>query len=151
MNSFNELKRRTLAKVVSWRIIQTVSHTINGFIVSGSWMIGLNIAGWALVINSMLYWAHERAWNKWKWSRDVSIKVFSEHWRRSISKTLSWRILITISNFVIPFIVTGNLLMSLGFLSLATLLNMVLYWAHERGWNYVKWGKQVVEQQIEQP
>lgn len=141
MSSFNELKRRTLAKVISWRVIQTFSHTINGFIVSGSWAIGLNIAGWALLINSILFWVHERLWNKWQWARVVSKKIFLERWTRSISKTLSWRILITVSNFVIPLIVTGNLIMSLGFLSLATLVNMVLYWAHERGWNYVTWGK----------
>ena len=141
MTSFNELKRRTLAKVISWRVIQTFSHTINGFIVSGSWAIGLNIAGWALLINSILFWVHERLWNKWQWARVISKKIFSERYTRSISKTLSWRILITISNFVIPFIVTGNLIMSLSFLSLATLVNMALYWAHERGWNYVTWGK----------
>jgi uncharacterized membrane protein len=145
MNSFNELRRRTLAKVVSWRIIQTFSHTINGFIVSGSWIIGLNIAGWALVVNSVLFWVHERAWNQWAWARSVSKKIFSEQWRRSISKTVSWRILITISNFIIPLIVTGNLVMSLGFLSLATLVNMLLYWTHERGWDHVKWGKQIAE------
>ena len=145
MNSFNELRRRTLAKVVSWRIIQTFSHTINRFIVSGSWIIGLNIAGWALVVNSILFWVHERAWNKWSWARSVSKKIFSEQWGRSISKTVSWRILITISNFVIPLIVTGNLIMSLGFLSLATLVNMLLYWAHERGWNHVTWGKEIAK------
>lgn len=145
MTSFNELRRRTLAKVISWRIIQTFSHTINGFIVSGSWIIGLNIAGWALLVNSILFWVHERAWNKWAWARTVSKKIFSEQWGRSISKTVSWRILITISNFVIPLIVTGNLVMSLGFLSLATLVNMLLYWTHERGWNYVTWGKEIAK------
>lgn len=150
MSTFNERQGRSLAKVVSWRVIQTISHTVNGFITTGSWIIGLNIAGWALVINSTLYWLHERGWNRLQWARmqDGSQDTFLEKWTRSLSKTVTWRVLITISNFVIPFIVTGNLLISLSFLTLATLLNMVLYWAHERAWNYLQWGKQMRQEVI---
>jgi len=67
---------RTIIKTISWRILLTISHFINGLIVTGSIAIGLKIAGWSLVINSGLYWLHERIWNRVKWGK-VLVKKFS--------------------------------------------------------------------------
>jgi uncharacterized membrane protein len=139
---------RTLAKVVSWRVLLTISHFVNGYIVSGSWATGAAIAGLAAVINSVLYWTHERGWNFAQWNRKPTDGLmFFEGQPRTISKILTWRVLITASNFLIPFIITGSWGSAAAFLGIATIVNIGLFYGHERLWNRVVWGKTIKELQ----
>lgn len=141
---FNENHPRTILKVISWRVLITISHMVNAFIVTGSLLTGLKIAGLALVINSALFWIHERIWNIIQWNRRENQKLnFSEGQPRSISKIVTWRLLITVSNFVIPFIMTGSWGQAILFAGMATVVNMILYWGHERTWNWIRWGKKI--------
>jgi uncharacterized membrane protein len=145
MLNFTERHPRTIAKMVSWRVLLTISHIVNGFLATGSLLVGLKIAGWATVINSTLYWLHERAWNFFQLWRKESDRVFDEQEGRSAAKMITWRIAITASNFIIPFIVTGSWGSATLFAGLATAINMFLYYAHERVWNIVPWAKTVAE------
>lgn len=142
MIKFNETQSRSIVKSISWRILQTISHIVNGFIVTGSLLMGLKIAGLAAIINSILYWIHERVWNLNQWNRkpDENVK-FSEGQSRFLSKMISWRIIVTITNFIIPFILTGSWGEAALFTGMATLVNMFLFWGHENLWNRIKWGK----------
>lgn len=145
MTLFKETHPRSIGKVISWRVLLTVSHVVNGYIATGSLVTGLQIAGLAAVINSVLFWIHERGWNWAQWNRKpADEKKFVEGQPRTISKILTWRVLITASNFVIPFIVTGSWGQAVLFAGMATAINMFLFWAHERVWNRMTWGKLVV-------
>jgi uncharacterized membrane protein len=147
MTAFTESQPRSIAKVITWRVLLTISHIVNAFIVTGSIVTGLKIAGLAAVINSVLFWLHERVWNIIQWNRrkDDAIE-FAEGQPRTISKVITWRILITVSNFVIPFIITGSWGAAALFTGLATVVNMALFWGHERAWNLVKWGKKLSDE-----
>jgi len=142
---FEETHLRSIAKVVSWRVLITVSHMVNALIVTGSLLMGLKIAGMALVINSTLFWIHERLWNYFQWNRRKDERLeFREGQTRSISKIVTWRVLITVSNFIIPFIITGSWGSAALFAGMATVVNMILFWSHERLWNWVRWGRRSV-------
>lgn len=67
--------------------------------------------------------------------------IISESPKRSIAKSVSWRIVGTIDTIIISWIVTGTLSLafSIGLVELVT--KMVLYFFHERIWNSIKWGK----------
>lgn len=134
---------RTVVKVISWRVLLTISHIVNGFLATGSLLVGLKIAGLAAVINSVLFWAHERAWNIAQWNRKQQDgSVFVEGQPRTLSKIITWRVLITASNFVIPYLMTGSWGSAAIFAGMATVVNMLLFWGHERVWNKITWGKQ---------
>jgi uncharacterized membrane protein len=142
MKKYQETQLRSIGKVISWRVLLTTSHIVNTFIITGSIVAGLKVAGLAAVINSFLFWAHERIWNMAEWNRQAHDKLnFSEGQPRSIAKIITWRILITASNFFIPWFVTGSLGSAALFAGLATAVNMFLFWGHERVWNWVRWGK----------
>ena len=142
---YNENQLRSIGKTISWRVLLTISHIVNAFIITGSIITGLKIAGLAAVINSILFWLHERIWNIVSWNRLKNKKiVFSEAHSRSISKIISWRIIITINNFLIPFLITGSWQTGFLFLTSATVINMFLFWSHERIWNRISWGKNIV-------
>ena len=61
---FYEKAMRSLGKVVTWRILVTITNFVGGWIASGSWMVGLGVVSFALVVNSLMYYFHERAWNR---------------------------------------------------------------------------------------
>jgi uncharacterized membrane protein len=52
----------------------TITNFIAGYITTGSWKVGLGVAGFALVVNSILYYFHERVWNKIEWGKEQNKK-----------------------------------------------------------------------------
>ena len=64
---------------------------------------------------------------------------------RSLGKVVTWRILVTITNFFGGWIASGNPWVGLGVVSFALVVNSILYYFHERTWNRINWGKQAVE------
>ena len=62
---------RSLAKVITWRILVTVTNFVGGWLASGNPWVGLGVVSFALVVNSILYFFHERIWNRTDWDRTV--------------------------------------------------------------------------------
>ena len=71
MLKFYERIPRSLAKVVSWRILVTITNFLGGWLASGNPWVGLGVVSFALVVNSILYFFHERLWNRVDWDRSV--------------------------------------------------------------------------------
>lgn len=141
--NINETYLRTLFKTISWRVLLTISHLVNGYLITGSFSAALKIAGIATVINSIIYWSHERSWNLTKWNRVPNLFLhFKERHPRTISKSVTWRLLITLSNFFVPYFLTGSFGSAAMFLGLATVVNIAIFYLHERGWNIIRYGKQ---------
>lgn len=63
-NPFVETQWRTLGKIISWRVLLTIMNFTYTYVVTGDWRAGLAVAGISAVVNSFLYWAHERIWNR---------------------------------------------------------------------------------------
>ena len=66
---WSEKQIRSVSKVVSWRILVTITNFIGGWLASGNPWVGLGVVSFALVVNSILYWVHERAWNTTDWGK----------------------------------------------------------------------------------
>lgn len=146
MTTFKETQQRSIAKTLTIRVLFSLSHLVNGFIVSGSWIIGAQILGIAAVVNMFLHWAHERVWNWVQWNRQPGdTEMFLDGQPRTISKSITWRLLITINNFMIPYILTGSWKAAVVFLTIASVMNIVIYYTHERVWNRFTWGKLATE------
>jgi len=141
-----EMHRRSLAKTITVRICFTLSHLLNGFIVTGTLAAAAQIASVATLINMFLFWAHERIWNWFQWNRKpADDRFFKDGHPRTISKSVTWRLLITTSNFLIPYLLTGSIGKALAFLTLATIFNAIIYYTHERVWNRFSWAKTIKE------
>jgi uncharacterized membrane protein len=65
-----ERAMRSMGKVVTWRILVTITNFIGGWLASGSWQVGLGVVSFALVVNSILYYFHERTWNQLDWGKE---------------------------------------------------------------------------------
>ena len=73
---------------------------------------------------------------------------FYERFPRSVAKVISWRVLVTITNFFGGWLASGNPWVGLGVVSFALVVNSILYFFHERVWNGSDWGKEVVETNV---
>lgn len=60
--------------------------------------------------------------------------------RRSLLKTLTWRVTATADTFAISWIVTGNLVAAGSIAGVEVATKMAIYYLHERAWARVPWG-----------
>jgi len=61
--------------------------------------------------------------------------------RRSLAKTISWRIVATLTTMVIVFLFTGEITLSLGVGVVEVVSKMIFYYGHERIWEQIKFGR----------
>lgn len=64
---------------------------------------------------------------------------------RSFVKAVSWRVLGSIDTFVISYFVTHQLVFAASIASVETVTKVVLFYAHERVWTAVPWGRKPAE------
>jgi uncharacterized membrane protein len=60
---------------------------------------------------------------------------------RSLAKAISWRLAGSLDTLVLSYLVTKNLVFAGSIASAETITKIVLYYAHERAWTLVPWGK----------
>jgi len=59
---------------------------------------------------------------------------------RTLFKTISWRVLATLTTMSIVYLFTGEMLLSVGVGAVEIVTKMILYYFHERIWNILTWG-----------
>ncbi len=71
--------------------------------------------------------------------------MYKETNRRSIVKGISWRIVATTTTVIIVFIFFGRLDLAIATGLIESVLKIGLFWAHERIWHKLRWGKKRIE------
>jgi len=66
--------------------------------------------------------------------------------KRSLTKTLTWRLVATTDTFLITWIITGELHFAGAIAGVEVLTKMFLYYTHERVWERIKWAKEWKEE-----
>jgi uncharacterized membrane protein len=61
--------------------------------------------------------------------------------KRSLTKAITFRLIILISDSFIVYFLTHRLDITLGVMFFSNLASTVLYFGHERIWNKIKWGR----------
>tara|TARA_Y100000389_G_scaffold105063_1_gene101942 strand:+ start:202 stop:426 length:225 start_codon:yes stop_codon:yes gene_type:complete len=60
--------------------------------------------------------------------------------KRSLLKTISWRIIGTLDTMILSWIITGNWKWGLAIGGFELITKMVLYYLHERAWYKISFG-----------
>ena len=60
--------------------------------------------------------------------------------RRSITKTMTWRIIAELDTFTVSYLVTGSISWSLSIIGIESVTKIIMYYLHERAWGHVLWG-----------
>ena len=128
---------RTLAKTLSYRLTAALTVFILSIVLSYGAGFGIKFLIITLTIGFALFYIHERVWTRIKWLKDGLLDTA----RRSLVKTVSWRIM----SFIALFIVGMALGLSGSEALMWTIWNnvafIVVHYAHERLWNKITWGK----------
>lgn len=61
---------------------------------------------------------------------------------RSIAKTISWRVTGSTATFAISYAILGDFAVSGTIAMIQLTFNTLLYFVHERIWNWITWGRQ---------
>ena len=64
--------KRSLVKTVSWRITGSGATFLISYLISGNFTVAGSIATIQLVSNTILYFIHERIWNRIRWGQTTS-------------------------------------------------------------------------------
>ena len=67
--------------------------------------------------------------------------MYADTQKRSILKTLTWRITASLTTFLIAWLLTGDLLIGASIGSIEAIVKIFLYYFHERIWNNIVWEK----------
>ena len=62
-----ETRKRSIAKSVVWRLICIIVSILTSYFLTGKWDVALAIGSIYNVITMILYYFHERTWNRIKW------------------------------------------------------------------------------------
>ena len=66
----DDTPRRSLVKTISWRITGSSATFAISYAVLGDFAVSSTIAIIQLTFNTLLYFVHERVWNKIHWGRN---------------------------------------------------------------------------------
>ena len=61
--------------------------------------------------------------------------------KRTIAKTLTWRVTASLTTFIIAWVLTGDILIGVSIGSIEAITKIFLYYSHERIWNNISWAK----------
>jgi len=126
-----KLINRHIAKTISWRILGTLDTMFLSWLITGDLKVGMQIGLADVIIKMVLYYLHERAWFK------SSIKNPN---RRHLLKTVTWRIVGTITTIILSFWILGNSTHSFQIGGAETLTKTILYYFHEKFWYRLSFG-----------
>lgn len=67
--------------------------------------------------------------------------MITESRKRSLLKTISWRVLASIDTFLISWLISGKISIGISIATLEVITKLIIYYFHERAWDKIKWGK----------
>lgn len=62
--------------------------------------------------------------------------------KRSLAKTLTWRIIATTDTFILAWLFTSDEVIAASIAGLEVVTKLILYYVHERGWSSLEWGQE---------
>lgn len=126
-----KILKRHIAKTISWRIIGTLDTLFFSWYLSGDVEKGISISAYTIITKMIWYYIHERVWFKSK---------VSNHNKRHIYKTFTWRFVGTLDTIIISWIILGDISLGLQIGLAETITKMILYFFHEKLWYRINFG-----------
>jgi uncharacterized membrane protein len=139
---YTETHLRTIAKLVVYRVIVIITLMLMVLAAGGSdaqaGAVGLAV----LIVGSIVYYLHDRVWMLFPWARSADA---NDAKKRSLVKTICYRLIIMVVAFITFKVVGMDNQQSAGLAVIQAVVNMFFYYAVERVFNRLSWGKVPVQ------
>ena len=126
-----KLINRHIAKTISWRVVGTLDTMFLSWVITGDLKVGMQIGLVDVIIKMVLYYLHERVWFK---------SAVADSNKRHFFKTITWRIIGTLSTIILSFWIWGDSTQSFQIGGAETLTKTILYYFHEKLWYRLSFG-----------
>ncbi len=141
-----EANYRSITKALTYRSTILISDaTVISFITSDT-SSTLGIIAFTNSASTLLYFVHERLWNKITWGVHSHPDKYNgrlhERTYRTVTKSITYRLLGMVSDTFIVSSLTMHAEKTLWIILFTNLTSTILYFIHERVWNNYHWGKQ---------
>ena len=137
-----ETPGRTVLKTIVYRLLCLIATYSIAVALGGSASSAGFMALIILAIGIVLYYGHDRVWNRFNWDRDEHGK---ESLRRSIVKTMSYRLITFIISFILSkLILSDSNQTAATFAVLQFVVLLVLYYIVERVFNRLNIGRVIL-------
>ena len=67
----SDTAQRSLVKTISWRLTGSGATFLISYLIAGNFAVASTIAVIQLISNTVLYFVHERLWNRIQWGRQI--------------------------------------------------------------------------------
>ncbi|MFA6218555.1 MAG: DUF2061 domain-containing protein [Erythrobacter sp.] len=145
---------RHIAKAVSWRIVGSIDTLVLSFLLITFLgpLFGLEhdrgqaikaagtIAVTEVATKMLLYYLHEHGWEKLRWGLETRGHRRIESYRRSSTKTATWRVLASLDTMALAWLFTGNIATAISIGGMEVMTKLALYFVHERAWAQIPFG-----------
>ena len=133
-------RKRHIAKTLTWRLVATGTTFILTLVFFKDDPNATEKATWVAFFEAIskmiIYYYHERVW--------FSIKLNIRSSLRHLYKTLTWRVLASLTTFILAMLFfrdePGALEKATGIALVESILKMLFYYLHERAWHKSKFG-----------
>lgn len=123
------LKNRAIVKTVTWRVTADLLTILVMSIMTGRLITAVSLVGIFIITKTLWFWIHEKIWG-------FSEKPPKGSKKRSLLKTVTWRILATTDTLFIVLFVTREPLWAGSAALIDTVLKTLFYYLHERVWEH---------------
>lgn len=133
-------RKRHIAKTFTWRLIATATTFLLTLFFFRDDPNSAEKASWVaiaeVIIKMIIYYYHERIWFMTK------VKLSSAV--RHLLKTITWRVIASITTFVLAYLIFKEdpeaMEKATGIALVESILKMFFYYVHERAWHTSKFG-----------
>ena len=145
---------RSVAKAISWRTVGTLDTLLLSYVLitylgpifgleseSGEALEAASYIAITEVITKMIfYFVHERIWAKLDWGTSIVKGRRKESYKRTTTKSLTWRTWASLDTMLLAYLFTGNIGTAVSIGGLEVITKLVLYFVHERVWSNISFG-----------
>lgn len=145
---------RHIAKAVSWRVVGSIDTLVLSYLLitllgplfglehdkGQAFKAASTIAITEVATKTLLYYLHEHGWEKLRWGIETRGHRRTESYRRSTTKTATWRVLASLDTMLLAWIFTGNVATAISIGGTEVITKLILYFLHERVWSRIPFG-----------
>ena len=145
--TISEIPLRSLTKSIAFRTAIIIGDSIIIAVITQNASAIIPISLLTNFGSTVIFYLHERIWNKIKWLKEKNgfILKTKEKVIRSFIKSITFRILVLISDFIISIFIIESFTEAVGIMIATNLFSSILYFIQERIWNKISWGKEIIQ------
>jgi uncharacterized membrane protein len=132
---------RTFVKSLSYRTVSALNMFFISLALGLGAEVGIKTVIASFTIGLAMFWTHERVWTYFKLWNEQGKDLH----RRSLIKTITWRISSFIGLFFIAKMIGLTNQESIELVIVSNVMFIVVHYLHERVWNWIRWGKKAAE------